>query len=121
MELWLSKETIEGMLNHHSGLKVTEVANRLVCFGANGAYVFQGHRNNVIALMRQYMALFLLGVHCMAHRTNLAVEPLSNLPIVSKIENLYQAMYVYFSHSPKRHLEFQKLADLVETERLRML
>lgn len=30
-------------------------------------------------------------------------------------------MFLYFSHSPKRHLEFQKLADLMETEGRRML
>jgi len=30
-------------------------------------------------------------------------------------------MYAYFNASPKRHLEFQKLADLMETEGLKML
>jgi hypothetical protein len=48
----------------------------------------------------------------------LAVEPLSRLPSVSKLENLYQTMYNYFKHSSKKHLEFQKLVDLVETKSL---
>jgi len=56
------------------------------------------------------------GVHCMTHRTNLVVETLSNLPIVSKLEALCQEIYVYFNHISKHHLEFQKLANLVETE-----
>lgn len=51
----------------------------------------------------------------------MAVEPISNLPVVAKLEALCQAMYSYFSFSPKRHLEFQKLTDIVETEGLRML
>jgi hypothetical protein len=57
----------------------------------------------------------------MAHRTNLAVEPLSNLPVVSKLESLCQALYTYFTMSSKKHLEFHSLADIVETEGLRML
>lgn len=109
------------MLLHHTGLTKVEVASRLVCFGADGALVFQGSRNGVTVQMQQYMAPFLFGVHCMAHCTNLAVEPLSNLPIVAKLESLCQAMYSYFCHSPKHHLEFQKLADLVETKGRSML
>jgi len=115
------RDCIEGMVTHHSGLAEGEVAKRLVCFGADGVSVFQGSRNGVTTQMRQHMAPFMFGMHCMAHRTNLAVEPLSNLPLVAKVEELCQSMYAYFSHSPKRHLEFQKLADLVETEGRRML
>jgi hypothetical protein len=68
-----------------------------------------------------YVAPFVFVIHCFAHRTNLAVEPLSNLPIVKKLEDLCQVTYSYFSHSSKRHLEFQKLADVVETEGLAIL
>jgi hypothetical protein len=47
---------------------------------------------------------FMIGVYCMAHRTNLIVEPLSNL--VEKLETLCQALYNYFTMSSKKHLEF---------------
>jgi len=93
----------------------------LVCFGVDGVSVFQGSKNGVIVQMKDTIAPFMFGVHCMAHRTNLAVEPLSNLPVVSKLEALCQTMHAYFSHSPKRHLEFQKLANYMESEGLRML
>jgi hypothetical protein len=63
----------------------------------------------------------MFGVHCFAHRTNLVVEPLSNLPIVGKCESLCQSMYAYFSLSSKKYLEFQKLANVMETEGLNML
>ena len=115
------RDTIQGMLSHHTGLSQSAVAERLVCFGADGVTLFQGSRNGVTVQMVKHMAPFLFGVHCMAHRTNLAVEPLSNLPIVAKLEALCQAMYSYFSHSPKRHSDFQRLADIVETEGRRML
>ena len=109
------RESIEGMVLHHSGLLQLEVAKRLICFWANGALVFQGSRNGVIVQMKEHVAPFMFGIHYMAHRTNLAVEPLSNLPIVAKIETFCQAMFFYFSQSPKCHLQFQKLAELVET------
>jgi hypothetical protein len=83
--------------------------------------VFQGCRSGVTQQLKEHDAPFMLGMHCMAHRTNLAVEPLSNLPVVSKLETLCQELYTYFSMSAKKHLEFQRLADIVETEGLRML
>ncbi len=56
-----------------------------------------------------------MGQYCMAHRTNLAIQVLSNLPMVAKLEDLLQSLYFYFSNSPKHHLEFTKLAKMVET------
>jgi hypothetical protein len=40
---------------------------------------------------------------------------------VCKIETLLQALHSYFTSSPKRHLEFTKLAELVETSGLKIL
>jgi hypothetical protein len=57
----------------------------------------------------------------MVHHTNLTLEPLSNLHVVLKLETLCQTFYTYFSMSSKKHLEFQKLADIVQIEGLRML
>jgi hypothetical protein len=97
------------------------VADRLVYFGANGMFVFQGSRSGVTQRLKDQEAPFMLGVHCMAHRTNLEVEPLFNLHVVSKLVTFCQALYNYFSMSSKKLLEFQKLADIVEIEGLRML
>ena len=63
----------------------------------------------------------MIDVHCMAHQTNLAIEPLSNLPMVEKLNTLCQALYNYFTMSSKKHLEFEKLVDIVEIEGLSML
>lgn len=46
----------------------------------------------------------------MTHRTNLVVQTLSEFEVVKHVEDLLAAMYSYFSSSPKRNLEFQKLA-----------
>jgi hypothetical protein len=55
----------------------------------------------------------------MAHETNLAVQTLSHLQMVNKIEGLLQTLYNYFSKSSKRHLEFMKLTKLMETKSAR--
>ena len=115
------RETILGMLVHHSGMSALAIASGLVCFGADGVFVFQGSRSGVTTQLKDHVAPFMFGMHCMAHKTNLAVEPLSDLPIVGKIEDLCQAMYGYFSHSPKRHLEFQRLPDVLEIEGRKIL
>jgi hypothetical protein len=115
------KEAISTCISWQAGFSESVVAERLVCFGADGVSVFQGARAGVTQQLKQKDAPFLIGVHCMAHRTNLAVEPLSNLPMVEKLETLCQALYNYFTMSSKKHLEFQKLADIVETEGRRLL
>ncbi len=50
----------------------------------------------------------------MAHHTNLAVQTLSNLPLVSRIEILLQCLYGYFNHIFKMHLEFTKWVGIME-------
>jgi hypothetical protein len=94
------KQCIEGMVTHHTRYDEVKVAQRLVYFGVDGVSVFQSSRNSVIVQMKDTMTPFMFGLPCMANRTNLAVEPLSNLPVVSKLEALCQAVHSYFSHSP---------------------
>ncbi len=55
-------------------------------------------------------------MRCMAHHMNLVVQTLSTIPLVKCIESLLQTLHTYFVHSPKRHLEFTKLAKIMETK-----
>jgi hypothetical protein len=64
---------------------------------------------------------YVIHVHDFARRTNLAVEALSSLLLVQKLESLCKALHAYFSGSPKRHLEFTKLVEVVETDGLKIL
>ena len=97
------------------------LAKTLLCFGADGVSTFQGPKTGVTHQIQSKYAPFALGVHCMAHRCNLAFKTLSQLDIMSRIEGLLQSSHVYFKHSPKRHLEFVKLADVMETKGLKLL
>ena len=56
----------------------------------------------------------MMTVHDVAHCTNLVVLSLSGLPMVKKLEPLYNSLHSYFSSSPKWYLKFSKLAEVVE-------
>jgi hypothetical protein len=88
------KESIIISLNWYGGLVDSVVAKRLVCFGANGVSMFQGYKLGVTQQLKDQDAPFLLGVHCLVYRMNLAVEPLSNLPVVSKLDSLLSTVHM---------------------------
>jgi hypothetical protein len=50
----------------------------------------------------------------MAHIINLAIQGLFTMFMVSKLEDLFQTFYGYFSSSPKHHLQFTKLVAIVK-------
>jgi hypothetical protein len=104
------KETMYFQLCFHIGLEEKQVGEKLVCFGADGVFVFQGSRNKVIVQLQEYAAPFMFGVHYMAHWTNLAVQPLLDLSLVAKLESFCQALYAYFSHSSK-NIVFDKMGE----------
>jgi hypothetical protein len=52
---------------------------------------------------------------------NLAVEALEKLPILLKIEDMLQDLHGYFCKSPKKHMEFLKLAEVMDTKGLKIL
>jgi hypothetical protein len=66
-------------------------------------------------------APFVSGMHCMSYRTNLVVQTLSQVSLVTRIEELLQGLYSFFSHSLKRNQEFADLANIVETTSQRIL
>jgi hypothetical protein len=89
----------------------------LICFGANDVNVFQGTKSGVAKQIKENYAPHFIGVYYVAHRTNLALQTLSRLPLVIQLENLLQTLHSYkFSHSLERHLEFTKLADFMQTK-----
>jgi hypothetical protein len=57
----------------------------------------------------------------MVHITNLAIQTVSHLDMVSIIDYLLQTLYNYFSKNLKRHLEFTKLVKFMETKGVKIL
>ncbi len=44
------------------------------------------------------------------------MQALPKLNMVCKLENLLQTLYAYFIESPKKHLEFYKLVEIMEIQ-----
>ena len=108
-------------LQQLGGLTLEQIREKLLCFGANGAAVFHDVRGGVTMQLQREFSPFLLAVHCGNHKTNLAMYVVSKTGIVSKGEFLLSALHTYFSKSPKKCLEFSKLAEIMETKGLKIL
>jgi len=103
------------------GLDSKSIAQKLLRFGADGASTLQRVRGGVTMQMKEKYAPFMIGVHFVAHRCNLAFKVLSSLEIFAKIEKVMAVTHTYFSKSPKRFVEFKQLAELTKTKGLKML
>jgi hypothetical protein len=64
---------------------------------------FQGVKNGLIPHLKEKRAPFMLWVHYVAHQTNLVIQTLSKLPLISKIEVLLKVMYNYY-YTPLKHV-----------------
>jgi hypothetical protein len=69
-------------LRYHGSLDDDQIAEKVISFAADGAFVFQGRTHGVTKQLQDQATPYLMGIDYMAHRTNLAVKPLSNLPMV---------------------------------------
>jgi hypothetical protein len=87
----------------------------------DGVTIFQGLKIKVTMQLTNKHAPFVTRLHYMAHKCNLVTQTLSKLPLVIKIEMLLQSMYVYLTHSPKRHMEFTKFIEILETKGRKIL
>jgi len=70
----------------YGGLLVENFGSWWVCIGCDKKFVFQIHYIKVTFQLKYHVIPYLIGVHCMAHITNLVVVVLSKLPLVSYIE-----------------------------------
>jgi hypothetical protein len=83
------------------GVSKEELSKNLLCFGADGMNVFQGSKTKMTKQIKDSWAPISMGVHCVAHHTNLAVQSLGELTLIVKIKGLMLNMYGYFNHPPK--------------------
>ncbi len=88
------------------GLNVEQLGAKLISMSCDGNNVFQVVRVGVTMQMKKNVAPFLMGIHYFVHRTNLAMLVLSKLSLVVQLEALLHDLYGFFSHSPKKFLEF---------------
>ena len=96
-----------------------DIASKLLSFGANGVMVFKGAMTSITKQLQMKHALFMIGIHCFAHRMNLALRSLSWNFIFQQSKKLIQRIYMFFNKSPKHLSEFHKLIDMIETKGLK--
>ncbi len=68
----LTKVIVESLFLH-GGLSKSNMALKLICFGTNNVTTFHSLKTRVIVQLKEKHMPFLLGVHCVVHRTNLVV------------------------------------------------
>jgi hypothetical protein len=110
-----------GAFKEHGGFFYVDFVAKLISFGVDGVNVFQGVHNGVICQMQDNYSPHLEGIHCMAHRTNMVVQILFQIPIVKSIKDLLQSLYSFFFHSLKMYIEFFKLEELMKEKRKEIL
>jgi hypothetical protein len=49
-----------------------ETTKRLICFGVDGASIFQGCHTRLTFQLKEKFAPYMMGQHCMAHWMNIA-------------------------------------------------
>jgi hypothetical protein len=91
------------------GLSYAFITHKLFCFGANGVISFQGTKIGLTKQINTNYAPFSIGVHCMAHRCNLAFKTLSSLGIISSIEDCYKLVMLTLLMAQKRPLSLLSL------------
>ena len=72
-----------------------------VAFGSDGASVYVGRLNSVVAKLHVEIP-WLLGVHCIAHRLELSVlDALKDEEQLKNVQEMFQGLYKHYHYSPK--------------------
>jgi hypothetical protein len=112
---------VVGSLLQEKGLSWTNIATKLVALCLDGISVSQGVKSSVMKHIWKTCAPFNLGVHYVFQKKHLDVHTLSSFPFMHQVETLLQSSYQYFCKSSKCHLEFTKLATIMETKGPKLL
>ncbi len=69
-------------LVEYGGLGLEKLVGKLINIKCNGNNVFYGHKSRMTLQFKEKVASFVIGVHYFAHKTNLVIITLSNVPLV---------------------------------------
>ena len=71
----------------------------------------QGNTNGLCTKIKNYFATYVIGIHCMAHRMNLAFGVVSSNAEVEKVDTLIKEVYQYFCRSHKQFRKFKVFSN----------
>jgi hypothetical protein len=101
-------------------MQTAQLANRLVAFAADGAAVLQGKHSGVITRIKERCP-FVLRMHCMAHRLDLAAENMKQSDIICSLGRMCSLVQNTFSHASRLSELFAAQAQLKCSHPLKML
>jgi len=84
------------------GLNKEDFSKKQFMFKKNGLNVFGGRGQE----WHSKLKIHGMGVHCVAHRTNLVIQFWGDLIFIARIESFMFNMYDYFNHLFKQNLKF---------------
>ena len=95
---------------------------KFVGFGSNGASVMLGSRNGVASKLKKEVNPFLLSIHCVAHRTNLAALDVAGSSLCKsmsqEIDKMLNDTAFYFKKSSKAKSELALIKkELFDTQK----
>ncbi|XP_062589081.1 zinc finger protein 862-like [Saccostrea cucullata] len=98
--------------------KLSDQMKKLVGFGCDGASNMMGKRNGLVALLQKDFTE-IIGVHCLAHRLELAYkDAVKNDPLYNRLTTLLLRLYYFYKNSSKQRKnlkECMKVLNLIGT------
>ncbi|KAK2564106.1 Zinc finger protein 862 [Acropora cervicornis] len=92
---------------------VNDWRNGLVSMGSDGASVYTGVQNGVVAKLKQSVP-WLLGIHCIAHNLELAIlDCIKDEILLSSLRDMLQSVNKHYHYSPKALRELRELAEVM--------
>ena len=102
--------TLKDQIQGHSNAGISDWKNKTVGFGSDGASVMVGNRGGVCCLFQAEIP-HLIGVHCTAHRLELAAMGVIKAePQMTKITNLVYGMFKQYYYSANAWRELKAVA-----------
>jgi hypothetical protein len=105
-------------LVEYGGLGLEELVGKLVIIKCDDNNVFKGHKSKVTLQFKEKVTPLDPWVHCFAHKMNLIIITLSNVPMVHQLKLLLHNLYIFFAHSLKKFAKFQKFINLLQGNKL---
>jgi len=100
-------ETLIAATTARLDIRKEELSKQLIGFTTDGAATFQACHSGVVSLLKSENP-FLIGMHCIAHRVELAIRnTMVSVPKIADIEDTLLMLYTFYHQSPKRRQELR--------------
>ncbi|MCO5576493.1 hypothetical protein L7F22_030303 [Adiantum nelumboides] len=86
--------------------------SKLIAFGSDGCSTMTGKKNGVSSLLKKNVNPFLTSIHCVAHRSALAVSSVAkSMDACKKLDKLVNSLATFYNGSSKRLKELQEMQE----------